>query len=69
MYEWKDSPRRRHVRPIHIHSFWIDKYLVTNSEFKTFLQASGYRPTDLHNFLRDWSNGTYPSGWDNKPVT
>ena len=21
------------------------------------------------NFLRDWKNGNYPSGWDNKPVT
>ena len=21
------------------------------------------------NFLRDWKNGNYPEGWDNKPVT
>jgi len=25
-------------------------------------------PDDL-NFLRDWKYGTFPAGWDNKPVT
>ncbi len=28
-----------------------------------------YAPRDDHNFLKDWTNGTYPEGAANKPVT
>ena len=49
--------------------FLIDKYPVTNAQFKEFLDATGYRPRDDHNFLKDWKDGTYPDGWANKPVT
>ena len=42
---------------------------VTNAEYKKFMEASGYRPRDDHNFLRDWKSGTFPAGWDKKPVT
>ena len=45
---------------IHVKSFWIDKYPVTNAEFKKFLDATHYRPQDDLNFLRDWQNGAYP---------
>jgi gamma-glutamyl hercynylcysteine S-oxide synthase len=49
--------------------FWIDKYPVTNADFKKFLDATHYRPADDLNFLRDWQNGTFPEGWADKPVT
>lgn len=68
-YPWEDSPRRFHDHPMHINSFWIDKYPVTNAQFKRFLDATHYHPQDDINFLRDWENGTYPEGWANKPVT
>jgi iron(II)-dependent oxidoreductase len=68
-YPWEDSPRRFHDHPMHVKSFWIDKYPVTNAQFKRFLDATHYHPQDDLNFLRDWSNGNYPAGWDNKPVT
>jgi iron(II)-dependent oxidoreductase len=55
--------------PVAIDSIWIDKYPVTNADFKAFLDQSHYAPTDTHNFLRDWKNGSYPSGWAAKPVT
>ena len=48
---------------------YIDEYPVTNAEFKRFMDAAKYHPEDDHNFLRDWANGSYPEGWDNKPVT
>jgi formylglycine-generating enzyme required for sulfatase activity len=54
---------------LHVKPFWIDRYSVTNEEFKKFLDATHYRPADVHNFLRDWKDGTYPSGWAKKPVT
>ena len=68
-YPWEDSPRRFHHHRIEIRSFYIDRTPVTNAEFKKFLDATHYHPADDHNFLRDWKNGTYPDGWDSKPVT
>jgi formylglycine-generating enzyme required for sulfatase activity len=68
-YPWESSARRYHEHKIHIGSFWLDKYPVTNAEYKRFLDATHYHPADDHNFLKDWTNGTYPMGWGNKPVT
>ena len=68
-YPWEDSPRRFHEHPLHIKSFYIDKYPVTNAAFKKFLDSAHYHPKDDLNFLRDWKDGNYPQGWDNKPVT
>ena len=68
-YPWEDAPRRSHRQRIHINSFYIDRTPVTNAEFKKFLQATNYHPADDHNFLRHWTNNTYPEGWANKPVT
>jgi iron(II)-dependent oxidoreductase len=68
-YPWEDSPRRFHDHSLHVNAFYMDKYPVTNAQFQRFLQASNYRPADTLNFLKDWHDGTYPSGWQNKPVT
>ncbi len=68
-YPWEDMPRRFHEHRMEIKPFYIDKYPVTNAEFKKFIDATHYRPADELNFLRDWKNGTYREGWDRKPVT
>ena len=68
-YPWEDMPRRFHEHRMQIHAFLMDKYPVTNADFKKFLDATHYHPADDLNFLRDWKNGTYPAGWDKKPVT
>ena len=68
-YPWEDSPRRFHEHTVHIKPFFIDTYPVTNAQFKEFLDATHYSPRDPINFLRDWKNGTYPQGWDSRPVT
>jgi formylglycine-generating enzyme required for sulfatase activity len=68
-YPWEDAPRRYHLHKMHLKAFYIDKFPVTNVEFKRFLEATHYHPRDDHNFLRDWKNGSYPEGWGNKPVT
>ena len=68
-YPWEDTPRRFHDHPMHIKSFWMDKYPVTNAQFKKFLDASHYRAQDDLNFLHEWKDGNYPAGSDNKPVT
>ena len=68
-YSWEDSPRRHHSRTMTLPPYYIDRYPVTNAQFKKFLDAAQYRPRDDHNFLKDWKNGSYPAGWENKPVT
>ena len=68
-YPWEDSARRFHEHRTHVDSFFMDRYPVTNTEFKRFLDATQYHPQDDQNFLKDWKNGRYPQGWANKPVT
>lgn len=68
-YPWEDMPRRFHEHKMSIRPFYIDKYPVTNAEFKKFLDDSHYHPQNDLDFLRDWQNGTYPEGSANKPVT
>lgn len=68
-YPWETSPRRYHDHFVQIHSFWIDKYPVTNAEYKKFMDATHYHPAETIDFLKDWKAGTYPAGWGNKPVT
>ena len=68
-YPWEDSARRFHEHTMEVDPFYIDKYPVTNAQFKKFLDATHYAPRDSNNFLRDWKNGTFPAGWENRPVT
>lgn len=68
-YPWEGSPRRFHDHQLHIKSFYMDKYPVSNAQFQQFLKATNYLPADRLNFLKDWHSGTYPTGWENKPVT
>jgi formylglycine-generating enzyme required for sulfatase activity len=68
-YPWEDSARRFHNHSVSVSAFYIDKYPVTNAQFRNFLGATSYKPKDSLNFLRDWKGGSYPQGWDNKPVT
>jgi gamma-glutamyl hercynylcysteine S-oxide synthase len=68
-YPWEDSPRRFHRHGMQIDAFYIDKYPVTNVEFKKFLDAAHYHPKDDLNFLHDWKDGSYPAGWESRPVT
>ncbi len=48
--------------------FFMDKYPVTNADFYTFLQSSGYVPADTANFLKHWAGGKPPAGLENHPV-
>jgi formylglycine-generating enzyme required for sulfatase activity len=68
-YPWEDSPRRYHDHHISMKPFYMDRTPVTNAEFKRFLDSTHYHPHDDHNFLRDWSEGQYPVGSAEKPVT
>jgi formylglycine-generating enzyme required for sulfatase activity len=68
-YPWEDSPRRGHRHRLTMPAFYIDKYPVTNAEFRRFVEAAHYHPADDHNFLRHWVNGAPRAGEEDNPVT
>jgi formylglycine-generating enzyme required for sulfatase activity len=68
-YPWEDAPHRYHAHEMQVKAFYMDRFPVTNQEFKKFLDATHYVPRDSHNFLRDWHNGAFPEGAAHKPVT
>jgi len=67
-YPWESSPRRGHSHRLTLKPFFIDRYPVTNAEFKTFVDAAHYRPADDHNFLKHWLKGAPRTGEENCPV-
>ncbi len=68
-YPWENSPRRMHLHRMKLPPFHIDRFPVTNADYRKFVDATGYRPDDDHNFLLHWRDGAPPSGWEKKPVT
>ena len=54
----KETPRRQ----MHVKAFYIDRYEVTNAQYKRFIDATGYKPP------HHWEKGVYPAGKDNHPV-
>jgi len=50
-------------------ALFMDKYPVTNAQFRKFLEASKYSPLDTSNFLRHWVKGGIPKGQEEFPVT
>jgi formylglycine-generating enzyme required for sulfatase activity len=49
-------------------TFFMDKHPVTNAQFKKFIDATRYRPTDTINFLKHWIKGRIKKGEENFPV-
>ncbi|MGI8906913.1 MAG: formylglycine-generating enzyme family protein [Candidatus Sumerlaeaceae bacterium] len=68
-FPWEDQPELKHVKPMDIATFYIDKYPVTCAQFKKFVDATNYRPADDHNFLKGWNGTNLPDGYAKKPVT
>jgi formylglycine-generating enzyme required for sulfatase activity len=56
------------TREVDIKSFAIDETPVTNSQYKEFIEHSGYTPRSGVNFLKHWVDGKIPSGKEEHPV-
>lgn len=52
----------RPQQEMHIDEFYIDKYEITNAQYKKFIEATG------HSLPRHWEGGTYPEGKAEHPV-
>jgi formylglycine-generating enzyme required for sulfatase activity len=48
--------------------FFIDEAEVTNAQFKSFLDETGYRPEHAENFLKHWPDGIMPDDLADLPV-
>ena len=64
------------VHPVYVDTFYMDKYLVTNAQYKVFVDANPQWGKDLipdayHDgfYLSYWNGGSYPDGKGNHPVT
>lgn len=58
-------------RKVYLEAFYIDKYEVTNAQYKKFVDATGHRvPSTDFDWGKEysWENGTYPPGKANYPV-
>ncbi len=51
------------ARKVTLKAFFMDKYEVTNGQYKAFTDASGHTPPIT------WEGGTYPEGKGNHPVS
>jgi formylglycine-generating enzyme required for sulfatase activity len=56
------------AQTVSMHSFYMDKHPVTNQEYYTFIQKSGYKPKDPVNYLKHWAGGKIPKGLEHHPV-
>jgi iron(II)-dependent oxidoreductase len=66
--EFIPYPKENLNHTYEIASFYLDKFPVTNREFKLFLDKSNYQSTDTSNFLKHWKNGAPKKGEENFPV-
>jgi len=66
-YPWEDSPRRFHQHRMTVSPFFIDQYPLPTHNSRNF-----WTPRTISErrsqFLKHWTNGTYPPDGANKPV-
>jgi uncharacterized repeat protein (TIGR02543 family) len=55
-------------RTVNLGPYAIDETLVSNDDFKNFLDASGFTPVHTTNFLHHWSGGLPPAGKEDHPA-
>ena len=70
-YYWEDQPTQQHATMrIPIEAFLLDTTPVTNAQYDAYLQRTGYRPTDPHNWLLNRNGSrTSPPAMRSIPVT
>lgn len=51
-----------------MNAYLMDRFPVTNADYKKFLDATHYHPADTANFLKHWKKGQIPVGMEKFPV-
>ncbi len=56
-------------RKVTLDVFFIDRFETTNSEYREFVDATGYQPADATGYLKHWTeNGSFPEWAADFPV-
>ncbi|MBC7851731.1 MAG: SUMF1/EgtB/PvdO family nonheme iron enzyme, partial [Chitinophagaceae bacterium] len=66
--EFIPYPKQDVGKEFEMKRFLMEKYPVTNREYKKFIDATKYRPIDTTGFLKHWRNGTIRKGEEDFPV-
>jgi formylglycine-generating enzyme required for sulfatase activity len=66
--EFIPYPKYNEGKTFEMGHYLMDRFPVTNGQFKEFLDASGYQPADSVNFLKNWLKGSFPAGEEHFPV-
>jgi len=66
--EFISYPKQGYPKTLSMKTFYMDKYSVTNKDFKKFIDETKYYPVDTVNFLKHWVNGQPKKGEENFPV-
>ncbi|MCC7202836.1 MAG: SUMF1/EgtB/PvdO family nonheme iron enzyme [Nitrospirae bacterium] len=57
-------------RSVYLKAFYIDRYEVTNRQYKAFIDATGHSaPDDKHPGASSWKGNTPPEGTEDIPVS
>jgi formylglycine-generating enzyme required for sulfatase activity len=66
--EFIPYPKYNEGKNYEVQAFLMDKFPVTNIQFKAFLDKSGYKPADPVNFLKHWKSGKLQKAQEQQPV-
>lgn len=59
-FPWEEHPQKEHSHHLELGPFYVDKFPVTTANYSVYLQATGFRPTDSYNWLKNWNGRTTP---------
>eukprot|EP00930_Biecheleria_cincta_P043152 TRINITY_DN29669_c0_g1_i1.p1 TRINITY_DN29669_c0_g1~~TRINITY_DN29669_c0_g1_i1.p1 ORF type:complete len:927 (+),score=116.79 TRINITY_DN29669_c0_g1_i1:22-2781(+) len=59
-YPWDAHPQRSHTQIMEVGPFYMDKFPVTVENYSNYINATGYRPADEYNWLKNWNGAQNP---------
>ncbi|HJW18370.1 MAG TPA: SUMF1/EgtB/PvdO family nonheme iron enzyme [Flavisolibacter sp.] len=67
--EFIPYPKQDVDSSFNMQSYYMDKFPVTNAQYKKFVDVTRYKPSDTANYLKHWVRGKIKKGEEQNPVT
>jgi gamma-glutamyl hercynylcysteine S-oxide synthase len=67
--EFIPYPKQDVDSSFNMQSYYMDKFPVTNAQYKKFVDITRYKPSDTANYLKHWVRGKIKKGEEQNPVT
>ena len=61
-FPWEVQPNKMHSQDVFVPPLWVDKYPVTNRQYFTYLNTSGWHPADTERWLAHWGSDWAQNG-------